>query len=223
MDAPFLGEVAFPTSCMSLSRLGKVLALLVLAEALGMQWYPLVISCSLLQLCSQRLRRSPRDQDWPRLMGAPSAVPQGRETEWLFGTEEGRRQLATSAGFGRLVAVALHREQRYEGMAGIQAELSGKVMELAPPSLPAWQQVSPASWPGFPKTRARLALHQQRIPLLQGRPGCSARAGCLGEESGFKCSSSQFSLQLAVFSWRQDWRCLCVRIHREVLALQNAL
>ncbi|XP_061860192.1 eEF1A lysine and N-terminal methyltransferase isoform X2 [Colius striatus] len=68
-------------------------------------------------------------------------IPQGRETEWLFGTEEGRRQLATSAGFGRLVTVALHREQHYEGMAGIQAELSGKVMELAPPSLPARQQV----------------------------------------------------------------------------------
>lgn len=57
--------------------------------------------------------------------------------------EEGRRQLAASAGFGRLVTVALHREQRYEGMASIQAELSGKVMELAPPGLPARQQVSP--------------------------------------------------------------------------------
>ncbi|NXX78715.1 MET13 protein, partial [Urocolius indicus] len=68
-------------------------------------------------------------------------IPQGRETEWLFGTEEGRRQLASSAGFGRLVTVALHREQHYEGMAGIQAELSGKVMELAPPNLPARQQV----------------------------------------------------------------------------------
>ena len=80
-------------------------------------------------------------------MAAPSAVPQGRETEWLFGTEEGRRQLATSAGFGRLVTVALHREQHYEGMAGIQAELSGKVMELAPPGLPARQQVSPTAQP----------------------------------------------------------------------------
>ncbi|XP_025979230.2 eEF1A lysine and N-terminal methyltransferase isoform X2 [Dromaius novaehollandiae] len=68
-------------------------------------------------------------------------IPQGRETEWLFGTEEGRRQLAASAGFRRLVTAALHREQHYEGMAGIQAELSGKVMELAPPGLPARQQV----------------------------------------------------------------------------------
>lgn len=87
-------------------------------------------------------------------MAPPSAVPQGRETEWLFGTEEGRRQLAASAGFGRLLTVALHREQHYEGMAGIQAELSGKVMELAPLGLPARQQVSPhcpAPWPGFPE------------------------------------------------------------------------
>ncbi|NXP80154.1 MET13 protein, partial [Ramphastos sulfuratus] len=68
-------------------------------------------------------------------------IPQGRETEWLFGMEEGRKQLATSAGFRRLITVALHREQHYESMAGIQAELSAKVMELAPPGLPARQQV----------------------------------------------------------------------------------
>ncbi|XP_067388574.1 eEF1A lysine and N-terminal methyltransferase isoform X1 [Emydura macquarii macquarii] len=68
-------------------------------------------------------------------------IPQGRETEWLFGTEMGQKQLAASAGFRRLIAVALHRDQHYEGMEGIQAELSGKVMELAPPGLPSHQQV----------------------------------------------------------------------------------
>uniref|UniRef100_A0A8C6VDE4 eEF1A lysine and N-terminal methyltransferase n=1 Tax=Naja naja TaxID=35670 RepID=A0A8C6VDE4_NAJNA len=68
-------------------------------------------------------------------------IPQGRETEWLFGTEEGRKQLATSAGFWRLVTVALHRNQHYDNMGAIQAELSEKVMELAPPGLPAQQQV----------------------------------------------------------------------------------
>lgn len=95
-------------------------------------------------------------------MAAPSAVPQGRETEWLFGTEEGRKQLASSAGFRRLVTVALHREQHYEGMAGIQAELSAKVMELAPPGLPARQQVSPVPGPltQLPKTQARLSVCQ---------------------------------------------------------------
>lgn len=101
-------------------------------------------------------------------MAAPSAVPQGRETEWLFGTEEGRRQLAASAGFRRLVTVALHREQHYEGMAGIQTELSGKVMELAPPGLPAQQQVSPVTQPLCSASlKLRLGwLCQQRVPLL---------------------------------------------------------
>ncbi|NWI66002.1 MET13 protein, partial [Todus mexicanus] len=90
-------------------------------------------------------------------------IPQGRETEWLFGTEEGRRQLAASAGFGRLVTVALHREQHYEGMAGIQAELSGKVMELAPPSLPAWQQVPFLSVGG--DIGVRTVRHRDSSPL----------------------------------------------------------
>ncbi|XP_042318478.1 eEF1A lysine and N-terminal methyltransferase [Sceloporus undulatus] len=68
-------------------------------------------------------------------------IPQGRETEWLFGTEEGQKQLAASAGFWRLVTVGLHRDQQYKDMGTIQAELSEKVMELAPPGLPAQQQV----------------------------------------------------------------------------------
>ncbi|XP_068808040.1 eEF1A lysine and N-terminal methyltransferase isoform X2 [Struthio camelus] len=90
-------------------------------------------------------------------------IPQGRETEWLFGTEEGRRQLAASAGFRRLVTVALHREQHYEGMAGIQAELSGKVMELAPPGLPARQQVPFLSVGG--DIGVRTVQHRDTSPL----------------------------------------------------------
>ncbi|NWV00228.1 MET13 protein, partial [Upupa epops] len=90
-------------------------------------------------------------------------IPQGRETEWLFGTEEGRRQLAISAGFRRLVTVALHREQHYEGMAGIQAELSGKVMELAPPGLPAQQQVPFLSAGG--DIGVRTVQHRDTSPL----------------------------------------------------------
>ncbi|XP_006867104.1 PREDICTED: methyltransferase-like protein 13 isoform X1 [Chrysochloris asiatica] len=68
-------------------------------------------------------------------------IPQGRETEWLFGMEEGRKQLAASTGFRRLVTVALHRGQQYEGMDSIQAELSTRVMELAPVGVSAQQQV----------------------------------------------------------------------------------
>ncbi|OXB57996.1 hypothetical protein ASZ78_011806 [Callipepla squamata] len=90
-------------------------------------------------------------------------IPQGRETEWLFGTEEGRRQLAASAGFGRLVTAALHREQHYEGMASIQAELSGKVMELAPPGLPARQQVPFLSVGG--DIGVRTVRHSDTSPL----------------------------------------------------------
>ncbi|KAM6305409.1 eEF1A lysine and N-terminal methyltransferase isoform 2-T2 [Aegotheles albertisi] len=90
-------------------------------------------------------------------------IPQGRETEWLFGTEEGRRQLAASAGFRRLVTAALHREQLYEGMAGIQAELSGKVMELAPPGLPARQQVPFLSVGG--DIGVRTVQHRDTSPL----------------------------------------------------------
>ncbi|XP_072276042.1 eEF1A lysine and N-terminal methyltransferase [Pyxicephalus adspersus] len=62
-------------------------------------------------------------------------TPQGRETEWLFGCEPGRRQLASSAGFRRLIVTALHRDQHYESMEAIQSELNAKVLELAPPGM----------------------------------------------------------------------------------------
>ena len=40
-------------------------------------------------------------------------VPQGRETEWLFGTVEGRSELCLSSESRRLVVVHLHRNQTY--------------------------------------------------------------------------------------------------------------
>jgi hypothetical protein len=55
--------------------------------------------------------------------------------EWLFSTDQGRVQLAQSAGYQRLIVVALHRDQKYDDLDAIQAELSSKVMELAPPNL----------------------------------------------------------------------------------------
>ncbi|KAL8562381.1 hypothetical protein ACOMHN_066095 [Nucella lapillus] len=61
-------------------------------------------------------------------------VLQGREPEWMFSTDAGRRALSSSAGFERLVVVALSREHEYENMESIKGELSSKVMELAPPS-----------------------------------------------------------------------------------------
>lgn len=59
-------------------------------------------------------------------------VPEGRETEWLFSTKEGRQQLAPSAGFSRLLVVLLNREHDYQDLERVKAELSGKVLELAP-------------------------------------------------------------------------------------------
>ncbi|XP_056619937.1 eEF1A lysine and N-terminal methyltransferase isoform X1 [Triplophysa dalaica] len=68
-------------------------------------------------------------------------VPQGRESDWLYGSAEGRAQLASSAKFKRLVIVAMHRDQEYEDMQAVQSELSPMVMELAPPGMQANQQV----------------------------------------------------------------------------------
>uniref|UniRef100_A0A3Q3EWG8 eEF1A lysine and N-terminal methyltransferase n=1 Tax=Labrus bergylta TaxID=56723 RepID=A0A3Q3EWG8_9LABR len=67
-------------------------------------------------------------------------VPQGSETAWLYSSIEGRRQLAASANFRRLVIVAMHRNQEYTDMQAVQSELSPMVMDLAPPGMPANQR-----------------------------------------------------------------------------------
>ena len=53
----------------------------------------------------------------------------------MFSTDEGREQLALSAGFSRLVIVCLHPHHVYGGIEEVKAELSSKVMELAPPGV----------------------------------------------------------------------------------------
>nr|XP_061790814.1 eEF1A lysine and N-terminal methyltransferase-like [Nerophis lumbriciformis] len=68
-------------------------------------------------------------------------VPHGSETAWLYSSSEGRRQLAASANFRRLVIVAMHRNQEYADMQAVQSELSPMVMDLAPPGMPENQQV----------------------------------------------------------------------------------
>ncbi|KAK3516608.1 hypothetical protein QTP70_021942 [Hemibagrus guttatus] len=68
-------------------------------------------------------------------------VPQGRESDWLYGSAEGRTQLAASANFRRLIIAAMHRDQEYKDMQAVQSELSPMVMELAPPGMPANHQV----------------------------------------------------------------------------------
>ncbi|XP_071343099.1 eEF1A lysine and N-terminal methyltransferase [Trachinotus anak] len=68
-------------------------------------------------------------------------VPQGSETAWLYSSSEGRRQLAASANFRRLIIVAMHRNQEYTDMQAVQSELSPMVMDLAPRGMPANHQV----------------------------------------------------------------------------------
>ncbi|KAG7378237.1 hypothetical protein PHYPSEUDO_010391 [Phytophthora pseudosyringae] len=63
-------------------------------------------------------------------------IPQGREHEWMFSTEEGANELAAGAGFSRLMIVALGRGgHAFESTAKVQEELNAKVMELAPDTL----------------------------------------------------------------------------------------
>lgn len=64
-------------------------------------------------------------------------VPQGRETEWLFSTSKGRKQLASSANCERLLVVHLLRDFKYESLDEVKKDLSSKVMELAPSVLKA--------------------------------------------------------------------------------------
>jgi ubiquinone/menaquinone biosynthesis C-methylase UbiE len=59
-------------------------------------------------------------------------VPQGREHEWLFTSDEGLKQLAATADFNRLVVASLGRKHSFENMEAVQAELSPYVLELVP-------------------------------------------------------------------------------------------
>ena len=70
-----------------------------------------------------------------------SYFPLSRETEWLFSTSAGRRQLCSSAGCSRLVVVHLNRAHTFDNLKAVQDELSSLVMDLAPPDLEANAQV----------------------------------------------------------------------------------
>ncbi|XP_035229576.1 eEF1A lysine and N-terminal methyltransferase-like isoform X2 [Stegodyphus dumicola] len=64
-------------------------------------------------------------------------VPQGRETEWLFSSPQGRRELAASANCERLVVVHLLRNNVYTDLDEVKKDLSESVLELAPTSCKA--------------------------------------------------------------------------------------
>lgn len=65
-----------------------------------------------------------------------------RETDWIFSSEPGRRELAESAGFDRLVLVTLHRGHTYHGLDKVKEEVSAKALELAQDSLPEGRKVT---------------------------------------------------------------------------------
>ena len=56
--------------------------------------------------------------------------------DWLFSSEPGRRQLAESAGFERLVLVTLHRGYSYTSVEDVKREVEGDLMKLMQGGLP---------------------------------------------------------------------------------------
>ena len=74
----------------------------------------------------------------PPTAAAGFLVPQGREHEWLFGSEEGQRKLASSCCAQRLVLICLGRGHIFAGASpaevqqAVQSELSPLVLPLLP-------------------------------------------------------------------------------------------
>ena len=62
-------------------------------------------------------------------------VPQGREHEYVFGSDDGLAQVAASAKCGRLLAVSLLSRggHAFGDLKAVQKELEGAVVDLAPP------------------------------------------------------------------------------------------
>ncbi len=59
-------------------------------------------------------------------------VPQGREHEYLFSTDDGLRQIAESADCCRFLSVTLNRGHTFESLEAVQADLSQTVRDFAP-------------------------------------------------------------------------------------------
>lgn len=68
-------------------------------------------------------------------------VPQGRETEWLFSTPQGRKKLLASAQHDRLAIVSMHRGQIYTTWEDVKFELSESIKNLAPSGVSHQQQI----------------------------------------------------------------------------------
>ncbi|OWZ14296.1 Methyltransferase [Phytophthora megakarya] len=91
-------------------------------------------------------------------------IPQGREHEWMFSTEEGANELAAGAGFSRLIIVALGRGgHAFESTAQVQKELNAKVMELTPDTLGSDEKIPYLTVEEG--LGARNIVHQGKSPL----------------------------------------------------------
>lgn len=71
--------------------------------------------------------KDPKNSDY-----AVFVVPHGRESEWLFSTSSGRKQLAKMSNHNRLLIVTMHSGQQYDNFESIQRELSDIAINLAP-------------------------------------------------------------------------------------------
>jgi hypothetical protein len=63
---------------------------------------------------------------------AAFVIPQGREHDWIFSSEEGQMELAEKTGYQRLIVIQLNHGHMFTDMKAVQDELSGKVMQLVP-------------------------------------------------------------------------------------------
>ncbi|KAJ8376359.1 hypothetical protein SKAU_G00069390 [Synaphobranchus kaupii] len=136
-------------------------------------------------------------------------VPQGREIDWQYGSAEGRGQLASSAGFRRLVIVGMHRDQEYQDMPAVQSELSPMVMDLAPPGMPANQQVPFLSVGGELGWRAVVSRGlsalsgEYSVEDVRGEDGQLYRRLVFLDNAGLVQSESRLSTQGTVASARK--------------------
>ncbi|XP_076766144.1 eEF1A lysine and N-terminal methyltransferase homolog [Xylocopa sonorina] len=77
--------------------------------------------------------------DQPRIRGTKSyaafIVPQGKETDWIFSTKEGRQQVLKSAQRDRLAIVTLCRDHKFETWDAVKSELEDCILSLAPEGL----------------------------------------------------------------------------------------
>lgn len=67
-----------------------------------------------------------------RLQCAVFIVPQGREHEWEFSSEEGLIRTARSNWIGRMIVVSMGHGHHFESMQLVQTELTPHVLDLAP-------------------------------------------------------------------------------------------